>query len=147
MNFGQIDNTMDEILNSAFSAADRTRMSDGPALFNRDDVRKSRNDLDLMMRYMFDSMHISKSYLNDKCVDYYQTILKHSRDKAKSDTQNLIRTLEKGDITNNRFEEALTCLGFEILDRSITVKDDIGEIHTFSTSAAHKACHEDEDDT
>ena len=119
---------------------DRNRMSDGPPMFTVDDIVASKGDLDIELRYIFDHYKIGKSYFNDKAVEYYQRIEGHSRDKAKSDTQNLIRTLEKGGITDNRFEETIRALNFEIVDRSVTIKDDIGELHTFSISKALTHC-------
>lgn len=118
------------------SMVERSRMKDGQPLFTMEDVRKSRNRLDVELRYIFHYFEMGKSYLNDKSVEYYQKVEGHSREKAKSDTQNLIRTLEKGNITDNRFEEAIRVLGFEIVDRSITIKDEIGNKYTFSTSQA-----------
>ena len=117
-------------------------MSDGQPLFTVDDIVKSSNDLDIELRYIFDHYNIGRSYINDKAVEYYQRIEGHSREKAKSDTQNLLRTLERGNITFNRLEEAIRVLGFEVVDRSLTVRDDIGELHTFSTSKALAHCKE-----
>lgn len=124
------------------STVDRNRMSDGQPLFTVDDIVKSSNDLDIELRYIFDHYNIGRSYINDKAVEYYQRIEGHSREKAKSDTQNLLRTLERGNITFNRLEEAIRVLGFEVVDRSLTVRDDIGELHTFSTSKALAHCKE-----
>lgn len=114
----------------------KSRMKDGPPMFKKEDIAESRNNLDLMLRDIFVSFDIGRSYFSDKSVAYYQNIERHSKDKAKSDTQNLIRTLEKGNITDNRFEETIRTLGFEIVDRSITLKDDVGDLHTFSISKA-----------
>lgn len=122
------------------SSVDRNRMSDGPPMFTVDDIIASKGDLDIELRYIFDHYRIGKSYFNDKAVEYYQRIEGHSRDKAKSDTQNLMRTLEKGGITDNRFEETIRALNFEIVDRSVTIRDDLGELHTFSTSKALDHC-------
>ena len=122
------------------SIIDRNRMSDGQPMFTVEDIARSKDDLDIELRYMFDHYKIGKSYFNDKAVEYYQRIEGHSRDKAKSDCQNLMRTLQKGDITFNRFNEAVRALGFEVIDRAVTIRDDIGEIHTFSTSKAIQYC-------
>lgn len=137
----QVDETIQEMLSGgSASTIDRARMSEGPKVFNKEDIRRSKNDLDLTLRYLFDSMNIGKTYLGDKAVEYYQTVKHRNKEKAKSDTQNLIRTLEKGKITFNRFEEALNCLNFEIVDHSITIRDDVGQLHTFSRSQALAAC-------
>ena len=118
------------------SSLRRSRMRDGVPLFDKEDIAQARNDLDLEMRHICASFQIGRSYFSERAIEYYRTIEGHSLEKAKSDTQNLLRTLEKGKISNNRFEEALRSLGFEIIDRSVTFKDDLGEVHTFSTSKA-----------
>ncbi len=122
------------------STVDRNRMSDGQPLFTVDDIVKSSNDLDIELRYIFDHYNIGRSYINDKAVEYYQRIEGHSREKAKSDTQNLLRTLERGNITFNRLEEAIRVLGFEVVDRSLTVRDDLGTLTTFRVSDALDRC-------
>ena len=143
MTLGFIDSAMEELMRGGpGTTIDRARMSDGPPLFNKEDIRKSQNELDVSLRYIFDHMKIGKSYLGDKATDYYQSIAKHGREKAKSDTQNLVRTLEKGDITFNRYSETMRCLGWDLIDLSVTVKDDVGEIHTFSTAEARRELEE-----
>lgn len=122
------------------SSVDRNRMSEGSPMFTVDDIIASKGDLDIELRYIFDHYKIGKSYFTDKAVEYYQRIEGHSREKAKSDTQNLMRTLEKGGITDNRFEEAIRALNFEIVDRSVTIRDDLGDLYTFSTSKALDHC-------
>ena len=137
MKFGSVDETMQELLNGGEKTSiDRARMSDGPPLFTRDDIRRSQNELDMSLRYIFDDLKIGKSYLSDKATDYFQRIAGHPREKAKSDTQNLVRTLEKGDITFNRYRETMRCLGWEIVDLSVTIRDDLGQMKTFSTAEA-----------
>ena len=116
------------------SSIHHPRMRDGVPVFTEQDVRDSQNSLDLLMRDVFVSFEIGRSFFSDKAVEYFRTVEDRTRDQAKSDTQNLIRTLEKGGISNNRFEETMRTLGFEIIDRSVTFKDDLGELHTFSTS-------------
>jgi len=113
---------------------DRARMRDGQPLFTKEDIRQARNNLDIELRAIFDHFEIGKNYFCERSTEYYQNVEGHSRDKAKSDTQNLVRTLEKGGITDNRFEETLRAIGFEIVDRSVTIKDSVGELYTFSTS-------------
>ncbi len=122
------------------STVDRNRMSDGQPMFTVDDILQSKGDLDIELRYIFDHYKIGKSYFNDKAVEYYQRIEGHSREKAKSDTQNLQRTLQRGDITFNRLEETIRVLGFEVVDRSLTIRDDLGELQTFSVSKAIAHC-------
>ena len=124
------------------STVDRNRMSDGQPMFTVDDILQSKGHLDIELRYIFDHYKIGKSYFNDKAVEYYQRIEGHSREKAKSDTQNLQRTLQRGDITFNRLEETIRVLGFEVVDRSLTIRDDLGELHTFSVSKAIEHCKE-----
>lgn len=124
------------------STVDRNRMSDGQPMFTVDDILQSKGDLDIELRYIFDHYKIGKSYFNDKAVEYYQRIEGHSREKAKSDTQNLQRTLQRGDITFNRLEETIRVLGFEVVDRSLTIRDDLGELQTFSVSKAIEHCKE-----
>jgi hypothetical protein len=136
-----IRNMMSE--GTAKSLVDRSRMSEGQQMFTKADIQKSKGDLDVELRYMFSYFKIGKSYFNDKAVEYYQRIEGHSRDKAKSDTQNLMRTLEKGDITDNRFRETIRTLGFEVVERSVTIRDDTGKLHTFSTSKAYDYCKND----
>lgn len=126
------------------SSVDRNRMCDGVPLFNKDSIRASKNDLDIELRYIFDHYKIGKGYFAEKSVEYYQRVEGQSKDKAKSSCQNLVRTLEKSDITFNRECEALRVLGFEVVDRSITIRDDIGELHTFSLSKAMEHCRSDE---
>lgn len=116
------------------SSISHSRMKDGPPVFDAQDVRDAQNSLDLLMRDIFVSFEIGRSYFSDKSVEYFRNVEDRTREQAKSDTQNLIRTLEKGGISNNRFEETMRTLGFEIIDRSVTFKDDLGEVHTFSTS-------------
>lgn len=124
------------------SSVDRNRMSDGAPLFSREDILKSKNDLDIELRYIFDHYRIGKNYFVDKAVEYYQRVEGHSREKAKSDVQNLTRTLQHGNATYNRFCEAVRVLGFEVVDQSVTLRDDIGELHTFSVSDAINHCKE-----
>lgn len=124
------------------SSVDRNRMCDGTPLFTVDDIRQSQNDLDIELRYIFDYYKIGKAYFNDKASEYYQRIEGQSRDKAKSSCQNLTRTLQRGDITFNRLSESLRVLGFEVVDRSITIKDDVGQLMTFSVSQALEHCQE-----
>lgn len=133
-----IKNMMDG--GSARTLIDRNRMCEGQQMFTKSDIQRSKGDLDVELRYMFDYFKIGKAYFSDKAVEYYQRIEGHSREKAKSDTQNLMRTLEKGDITDNRFREAIRTLGFEVVERSVTIRDDVGELHTFSTSKAYEHC-------
>ena len=124
------------------STVDRNRMSDGQPMFTVDDILQSKGDLDIELRYIFDHYKIGKSYFNDKAVEYYQRIEGHSREKAKSDTQNLQRTLQRGDITFNRLEETIRVLGFEVVDRSLTIRADLGELQTVSVSKAIEHCKE-----
>lgn len=126
------------------SSIDRNRMCDGVPLFNKASITAAKNDLDIELRYVFDHYKIGKSYFADKSVEYYQRVEGQSRDQAKSSTQNLVRTLEKGAITDNRFTEALRTLGFEIVDRSVTIRDDQGELFTFSVSKALEHCRSEE---
>lgn len=125
---------------SSQSLIDRNRMSEGQPMFTKEDIQRSKGDLDVELRYMFNYFKIGKAYFSDRATEYYQKIEGHSRDKAKSDTQNLMRTLEKGDITDNRFCEAMRTLGFEVVERSVTIRDDVGKLHTFSTSKAYDYC-------
>lgn len=124
----------------AKSSVDRNRMSDGAPLFTRESITQAKNDLDITLRYIFDYYKIGKGYFVDKTTEYYQRIEGHSREKAKSDTQNLTRTLLNGSVTFNRFEESMRVLGFEVVDRSVTIRDDLGELHTFSVSGAIDHC-------
>jgi len=126
------------------SSVDRNRMSDGQPLFNKESIIQAKNDLDIELRYIFDHYKIGKSYFSDKSVEHYQRIEGQSRDKAKSSCQNLVRTLQHGDITFNRFEESMRVLGFEVVDRSVTIRDDIGQLQTFSVSKALEYCKEDQ---
>lgn len=136
MNIPSTDETILQLMGSdrQRSSVERARMHDGRPLFTKDDIVRSRNNLDINLRAIFEHFQIGKTYFNDKAVEYYQKVEDRTVAEAKSDTQNLIRTLEKGCITDNRFEETLRTLGFEIVDRSVTIKDDVGELHTFSTS-------------
>lgn len=140
MHIPSTDETIKRLMSagSNSSTVERSRMKDGQPLFTMEDVANSRNSLDVELRYIFQHFEMGKSYFNDKSVEYYQKVEGHSRDKAKSDTQNLIRTLEKGNITDNRFEESIRVLGFEIIDRSVTIRDEIGNTYTFSSSQALK---------
>lgn len=122
------------------SAVDRNRMCDGTPMFTKNDILQSKNDLDIELRYVFDHYKIGKSYFSERAVEYYRRYEGHQKDKAKSDTQNLIRTLSKSNITFNRECEALRVLGFEVIDRSVTIRDDVGEIHTFRMSDAMDYC-------
>ena len=124
------------------STVDRNRMCDGTPMFTKQDIRESQNDLDIELRYIFDHYKIGKSYFSDKASEYYQRVEGHSRDKAKSDTQNLMRTLLRGNVTFNRVQESLRTLGFEVVDRSLTIRDDVGELHTFRTSDALEYCRQ-----
>lgn len=130
------DETIKRLMGSCENTpkTERTRMKDGPPLFTRKDILEARNRLDIELRAVFNEYEIGKTYFNETTVDYFQTVEGHPKAQAKSDTQNLIRTLERGGITDRRFEETLRALGFEILDRSVTVKDPAGDIKTFSTS-------------
>lgn len=140
MNIPSTDETIKQLMGAdrQRSSVERARMHDGRPLFTREDILQSRNNLDINLRSIFDHFQIGKTYFNDKAVEYYQKVEDRTVVEAKSDTQNLIRTLEKGCITDNRFEETLRTLGFEIVDRSVTIRDDIGELHTFSTSETIK---------
>lgn len=122
------------------SSIDRNRMSDGAPLFTKEDIQQSKNDLDIELRYIFDHYRIGKNYFVDKAVEYYQRVEGHSKEKAKSDVQNLTRTLAHGNVTYNRLQESIRVLGFEVVDRSITIRDDIGQLHTFSVSGAIDHC-------
>lgn len=143
MRIPSIDETIRQLMgdNAETSTVERSRMKDGQPLFTMKDVQEGRNSLDIELRYIFQHFEIGKSYFNDKSVEYFRKVMNHPRDKAKSDTQNLIRTLVKNDITDNRFTEAIRVLGFEIVDRSVTIKDDTGALHTFSRSQAIAECN------
>ena len=136
MTIPSTDETIKKLMGSDLkrTTVETARMKDGPPLFTREDIVASRNRLDLLLRPIFVEFEIGKTYFNDKAVEYYHKVENHTKAQAKSDTQNLIRTLEKGGITDNRFEETLRALGFEIVDRSVTIKDYVGDLHTFSTS-------------
>lgn len=142
MKIPSIDESIQHLMGGGSSkpSVDRNRMNDGQPLFTKEDILQSKNDLDIQLRYIFDYYKIGKSYFNDRSTDYYHRVEGHSREKAKSDTQNLVRTLARGDITFNRFNESLRTLGFEVVDQSVTIRDDIGELKTFSVSKAIEHC-------
>lgn len=143
MKIPSIDENIRSLMSgNAKSSVDRARMSDGQPLFNKQSIMESKNDLDIELRYVFDHYKIGKSYFNDKAVEYYQRIQGHSKEKAKSDVQNLARTLERGNVTFNRINEAFRVLGFDVVDRSVTLRDDTGELFTFSVSKAMEHCKE-----
>ena len=119
-------------------------MQEGQPLFTKEDIERGKNNLDRQLRYFCDYCRMGKDYLINKAVDHYQLVEGHGRERAKSNTQNLIRALEKGDITYNRFEELFRVLGYEILDQSTTVRDQNGNVTTFSTSDAIKRIKEKE---
>lgn len=137
MNIPSTDETIKQLMGAdrQRSSVERARMHEGRPLFTKKDIANTRNNLlDINLRSIFDHFQIGKTYFTDKAVEYYQKVEDRTVAEAKSDTQNLLRTIEKGGITDRRFEETLRTLGFEIVDRSVTIKDDVGELHTFSTS-------------
>ena len=113
------------------STVEDAQMSAGSPMFTEEDVHSTQHCLDIILRSVFVSKRISKDFFSAKCHEY---ALSQGPLPLQANTfgSNLMRTLVKGNITINRFLEALNVLGMTLADMQVTVKSSHGADEKFS---------------
>nr|DAQ06662.1 MAG TPA: hypothetical protein [Caudoviricetes sp.] len=117
---------------------DETLKHTGHLIFTEADIAASSNDLDRLLRMVFVQNQITYEYFSQKCKKYSVEVL-NNHDTENSTQSNLLRALQKGNITNNRFVEAIALvLGYIITDRSLTLTSPDGTVTTYNVSDSYK---------
>jgi len=124
----------------AVASVDMTLMSSGTQLFDEASIYATQHPLDVLLRTIFVEKRISKEYFSAKCREYalrkgYQPL------QANTEGSNLVRTLQQGGITINRFLQTLSVLNLTLTDMQVSFKTPEGVDETFSvrkTAASHK---------
>lgn len=114
-------------------------MSSGTPLFDESKIYETNHFLDIVLRTIFVEKRISKEYFSAKCREYalkrgYQPL------QANTEGSNLVRTLQAGGITINRFTQTLKVLGLTMTDLQVSFTGANGAEETYSvkkTSVTH----------
>ncbi len=113
-------------------------MSAGSPLFSREEVLESRHEDDILLRSIFVEYNISKEWFSQQCRKYAIEVLGLLPSQANTPGSNLIRALKTGNISNQRYNEALRVLNYSIVDQSVTIRDPEGNVKTFTVQDAYK---------
>lgn len=92
----------------------------GKLLFTEDDISETSSILDRSLRRIFVSNKITFEYFKERYKRYHPN-------KTASDMGNLISSLKKGNITFNRFEEAVNTIGLTIGSLLFQLKSSNGD--------------------
>ena len=136
-----IDESVRERLYGAPTVAsvDTVLMSSGTQLFSEESIYETQHPLDIVLRTIFVEKRISKEYFAAKCREYalrkgYQPL------QANTEGSNLVRTLQQGGITINRFLQTLSVLNLTLTDLQVSFRTTDGTEETYGvrkTSASH----------
>lgn len=134
----KIPNLEDEFKN-AFSGSivsvDEVLKTSGRPIFTIDDVRAVSTPLDRILRMVFVKNRVTYEYFNQCCRKYAIEVLHSHQTQINSVGSNIVRTLQKGNISHGRFFEALVdVLGYKLIDLKITFQSDQGEMLVESLS-------------
>lgn len=127
----------ERFLNGPKCTAAQLAMTAGSPLFLPEEVLATNHELDILLRSVFVRKQISKEYFSQQCRRYAIEVMGFLSTQANTPGSNLIRALKIGNITIQRFNEALQILNFNIVEMKLTVTDANGVQETFSTTDAY----------
>ncbi len=113
-------------------------MSAGTPLFVREEVLETRHDCDILLRSVFVEYNVSKEWFSAQCRKYAIEVLGLLPSQANTPGSNLIRALKTGNISNQRYAEALRILNYTVVNQSVTIRDIEGKVKTFTVDDAYK---------
>ncbi len=128
----------ERFLNGPRCTAAELERSAGMALFTEDEVLATSHELDILLRSVFVRKRISKEHFAQQCRRYAIEVMGLMSAQANTPGSNLMRALKMGNITIQRFNEALQVLNFTISEATVTLADTDGKQETFSVRDAYE---------